>query len=454
MKMIQEKVLFSGKAYKDWQKQKRHFECDAIFIHLRFGIFIIETKGADDTNIVEERLDQAKGQLERIICGLEKIYLKVAGDRCPFEFRGVISVPNADVGVKRGSYDVLGKSEIESVRFKKFWISDEKWRQNIFQPDSENPIFSNLLSFIATIVGYRSAKFILMPSNAMEVYRIVEKQEFRKDRQQKDDSASENRRLLSMKSETIILNNEQLGAVNCSHQHVIISGPPGTGKTTVMLLRALEAAKLEKKGRVIVGAGFAYSSQRGYSDNLKALFMKFFEENKSEQLKRDICVESGFTEVTDPEDDLFYDEMIIVTEETEQKILWGRLPGSADIGTTTIVLTGRYEPYEVANDLTAALSHFPDFHHIELKTVIRGTHSIVNEWKRFFPEEYFKLGHNVKGSPVDQVVVGDCDNVLAIIKQKLSALLKGNYNNDGLVIAPEHIAILVATDFRCVGEHG
>jgi hypothetical protein len=121
------------------------------------------------------------------------------------------------------------------------------------------------------------------------------------------------------------------------------------------------------------------------------------------------------------------------------------------VRSSTFIITGQHCPYGVANKckMTKCLnSYFRNFHHIELKTVIRGTLSIINEWKRFFPDRFFVLGHNVQGAPVERIYVKSGFDLKYIVFKILSDLLKISTTDRTLfgefqfVFFPYHIAIL------------
>ena len=70
--------------------------------------------------------------------------------------------------------------------------------------------------------------------------------------------------------------------INSTAQCVVISGPPGCGKTLCLLQRAFNEARKDEPGRVILVAPLA--------SELLAKFKKFCTDNQSEELKREILV--------------------------------------------------------------------------------------------------------------------------------------------------------------------
>jgi hypothetical protein len=139
------------------------------------------------------------------------------------------------------------------------------------------------------------------------------------------------------------------------------------------------------------------------------------------------------------------------------------MPDWLPFRSATFVITGGMEPMDVGNGdyLTRCLtSYFLSFHHIELKTVIRGTLSIINEWQRFFRDGFITVGHNVQGSPVERYSVKNEDEsgLRTIVVQIISRFLNVpdcNMSSDcRFVFKPHNIAILLNLDLQKPFEYG
>ena len=221
-----------GANFNKLAKKAQKFECDFIFIQKRFGVVLIKTLECDEGENILENYNNELKQLHCEIDGIRNFYTILSNEptEIPFQIRGVVMcIPHVlDEAENINCIELAGTN----TQFDLFWepISEDQWFH--LTPASRN--------FLLAIVTYRSAAFISGICNALEIYRRIDKQNFT------NTTINE--------SDLIIFNSEQLRVIESTAQCVVISGPPGCGKTLCLLQRALNEAKKKGQGRVILVA--------------------------------------------------------------------------------------------------------------------------------------------------------------------------------------------------------
>jgi hypothetical protein len=89
-------------------------------------------------------------------------------------------------------------------------------------------------------------------------------------------------------------------------------------------------------------------------------------------------------------------------------------------GSTTVVFTGHWEPQEIF-DTERIHEAYPQFEHFKLKTVVRGTKAIVDEWKNHFPDRYPSVGHT--GSAIERISVTNYLEMFKIVCSTINSYL-------------------------------
>uniref|UniRef100_A0A914WH31 Uncharacterized protein n=1 Tax=Plectus sambesii TaxID=2011161 RepID=A0A914WH31_9BILA len=386
---------------------------DAIFIHRKRGIFVVEVKGAGQDVLGELQMTKAKAQLDKLINNVRLLYLKffnldfpsVTGIIC-FPFRQWIM--SSEDKMYHG-YDVIDSTVIHSPQKLK----------RLFEPRAELSIVEDDLIeiFAAELICCRSeVMFHSQAYNAMQVAEWVETQDYQSKVYKKqggnDGKVSKKKGKTNVRElGRIILTAEQLNIVNCSDHCITIRGTPGSGKTLIIMNRALNAARELKAGRVLVFVNEA----------LMPKYEKyFFEANQQVWFARDpIVLSTDRMTEAQSNDDIFFDETPIVApviRELKKRALAA--------GKTTVVFTGFDKPGRADTEFRLYESELAGYSkHFVMNTVLRGTKEIFNEWQKYF-HRGTKIGHSIVGTAVDRRLLDGIESAQRVLLDKILVLLK------------------------------
>lgn len=97
---------------------------------------------------------------------------------------------------------------------------------------------------------------------------------------------------------------------------------------------------------------------------------------------------------------------------------------SINSGSTTLVITGWIYPALVHKTKSIYSKYYnSNFKHFELTTVLRGTKTIIEDWKPFYPNSGIRIGHNITGTMIEKYSVGGITEMLEIVASKIALLL-------------------------------
>ena len=273
------------------------------------------------------------------------------------------------------------------------------------------------------LAGYRSSKLICQATNALELYRMVSNQVAVKDlTTTKKIPMKQKMPLLHNDNtmETLFLSPEQIRILDSPAQHQIVWGAPGTGKTLLVMLKALQWCQEERQGNVVVLV----------NEHLVSKYMKFFDccRNNGRQLKKEPIVKAFTTRAdianSESNDDIAMDERRTLAQPDVQGMI--RRSSSHQIqGRTFVAVTGAGLPLSVtmcSRFITQAAELTAQYETAELRTVFRGTKNIVNCWREQFKKSSSQLpvvsiAHNVEGSQVEKTTVLTTQRIFLAIEQ-------------------------------------
>lgn len=421
---------FDLTASKTLPSDLRKGEWDAIFFHQKRGIFVIEVKATEtnEESVVSRKLEVAKTQLDRNIESIKKSFLSLYQMMCT-NIVGCICFPFRDEERETyRDYRIIGRSAMnDPVVFRKFFEP---------QPNRTMIEIRMLQPFAVEFVRCRSnVEFHSQAYNAMKVATWIMEQDMR----QKNDS----KRLVCLNgngpSGKIFLTKEQLEIVECREKCITICGAPGSGKTLIVMLRALKAAMENKPGAVFIFV----------NEKLKKKYEHYFYEEKEKifvdqnsNIDRKPKVQTiEKISFAQPEDDIFFDETPV--EEFHINYIKGRVSCQ---GSTTVVLTGLYNPAEAVDSFRLYQPQLEGFKNFEMMKVLRGTRNIFEKWEHYFPFGT-TMGHSIEGVAVQNRTLQSFKEVQEEIVKSIKSLTLINVANSNVMsLSNNHIAVITSDE--------
>uniref|UniRef100_A0A914W0F7 Fibrinogen C-terminal domain-containing protein n=1 Tax=Plectus sambesii TaxID=2011161 RepID=A0A914W0F7_9BILA len=411
---------------------------DAIFIHRTRGIFVVEVKGAGQDVLGELQMTKAKAQLDKLINNVKLLYVKFFNRDFPW-VTGIICFPfrqwimSSEDKIYHG-YEVIDSTVIDSPQKLK----------RLFEPRTELSIVEDDLIeiFAAELICCRSeVMFHSQAYNAMQVAEWVETQDYQSKASKKQGDNDE--KVPKKKGKTnaralgrIILTAEQLNIVNCTDHSITIRGTPGSGKTLIIMNRALIAARELKASRVLVFVNEA----------LMPKYEKYFFEAKQQVwFARDpIVLSTDRMTEAQSNDDIFFDETPIVAHVIRE--LKKRVSAA---GKTTVVFTGFDKPGRADTEFRLYENELAGYsRHFVMNTVLRGTKEIFNEWQKYF-HRGTKIGHSIVGTAVDRRLLDGIESAQRVLLEKILVLLKEPPRSSGeavqsMWLTSVHLAVITS----------
>ena len=214
---------------------------------------------------------------------------------------------------------------------------------------------------------------------------------------------------------------EQISILEDKWKNIIIYGAPGTGKTLLVMMKALQWSKEEREGRVMVKLKKA----------LIPLYQRFFDANKDKMKRKPFVQEMGYGAIAN-KDDYLRDE-----DNTPSpghiKFLTDRAKAN---GRNFIAVTGAVSPWALWNYENAFTNKYSElaanYSIHPLWTVLRGTMEVVNYWNKELQLPKLTIGHSISGCAVDNrnTKLPNTEQVLKCILENVQTILNGITEND------------------------
>ena len=389
----------------------------------------------NNASVLLIKFQEAAEQAERIASELRRFQKNIicSSEEQTMDVHVIICLPNisqktlenAIGSEKLRNLTVLCEEDIiDQNRFQQYWdaILVKNGSNNFFQ---SSPTFKVLVTLLC---GLRSAtndvKAISQQHNVVELYNKLNEQTVAKayyeSKQQQKKARWEIKMDENSERQPLLLLPEQINILEDESKNIIVYGAPGTGKTLLLMIKALQWSKEDGEGRVVLEAKKA----------LIPLYQRFFDAHKDEMERKPIVLELGYGRIKNEEDYLSDEDSGL--NKTKIKFLTDRAKAK---GRNFIALTGAITPWELSNyensftneysELAAKYSIHP------LWTVLRGTMEIVNYWNRELQLPKLTIGHSISGCAVDDrnAKLPNTQQVLKCILEKVQTILNGTSKN-------------------------
>ena len=344
------------------------YEIDFLLFHPILGVMICETK---TTNTLEN-LEKGKKQLHTRKMELPKLYAAVTGDEVssfpPISL--IIFAPRISDEAFLNS--ALSSNDIEFELIGKDTLQDEHkltefWSRKISESIISSCFTSeNLHAFVAIIATYRSSIYVSVAENTMHVYERIQGQ-LQLEKQRPSDTNVINYTSISSKSDKIVFNKEQLMALNLTDNCQIIYGPPGSGKTLVLQMKACRISKTYPNSRICISSNYHHAQE------IKEFVYK--NNGKTGNQHQIVIVDDLNENIVKSDDHLFADEVGF------SKFSFWKTRSNCK-GTTTVIMTLRLYITDIENFGIEERIHkaFPSYKAFHLQTILRGTKEIICYW--------------------------------------------------------------------------
>ena len=259
--------------------------------------------------------------------------------------------------------------------FDQFWNDKVKTKKNAERSHGNLFNETQFQYFIAFLFGFSPNKYAFVAQNIMAIRSMIASHLSVTPLRSERSEAKAVEGCTIQKTVVITLNKRKMDIHLNGHQWdvfekfpekngtIILLGPPGSGKTLMIMLLANYAAAQNKGGRVLVLVP---------SNSLAKLYETFFDENKCSHRRREIVINPSEYEIHNAEfDDVFADEVFTGS--------W--LPADREKNCRTVMglTVGRYYDRESMKNVVAVLSKsysLKDTNFIHLKSVMRNTNNI------------------------------------------------------------------------------
>ena len=387
-----------------------YLEIDFLVLHAYAGIIAFECKAVK--SFQSNRYSDSKKQLDRLELMIEKLTRLLKSESGePLDHvipvKKVISFSFVEMKQDVKNPFNLGKTDIDADA-KSWWnrlLNKKECEVNLF---SKNRFYQNL---VITMVGMYNAVELSIDENLMDVYRTIDEQSFY-DGCSSSDVTTRNSQEREYFDRLFFLNPEQQSVLQCRVKKQLLYGEFGTGKTILLMQKALIALRNGEKIAFIVPECLEpkYNSfKRKYNGSgecavlaFKNSLLLFGKEEK--QAGADII-----STLQDPNVSLFLDEwqkFVIPAKDNLSFINYNNQPSLREenlqndfIKTCQEILTGRTANTCVVLSAgtrfgsTERYSMHPpiyrnvidqflekDFQLLSLTSILRGTCHIVGQW--------------------------------------------------------------------------
>ena len=385
-------------------------EIDFLVLHAYAGIIAFECKSVK--SFQQKRYTDSKKQLGKVDLMIEKLTRLLQPESGELldhviPVKKVISFPFVEMKQDVRNPFNLGKTDIEADA-KLWWncfFDEREYEINLF---SENKLYQNL---VITIVGMYNAVELSIGENVMDVFRAIDEQSFY-DGCSSSDVTTRDSQEREYFDRLFFLNPEQQSVLQCRAKKQLLYGEVGTGKTILLMQKALIALQNGEKIAFIVPECLKpkYNTLiRKYNGSGECTVLGFKNslllfEKEEKQAGADII-----STLQDPSVSLFLDEWqkFVIPEKdnlsltnhnnypflreenqqnyfikTCQEILTGRTANTCVVlsAGTRFGAAGRYPtvPRIYRNIIDQFLEK--DFQLMSLTSILRGTCHIVEQW--------------------------------------------------------------------------
>ena len=385
-------------------------EIDFLVLHAYVGIIAFECKAVKSFQL--NRYSDSKKQLGKVDLMIEKLTRLLQPESGELldhviPLKKVISFPFVEMKQDVRNPFNLGKTDIDADA-KLWWnrlLNERECEINLF---SKNRLYQNL---VITMVGMYNAVELSIGENVMDVYRAIDEQRFY-DGCSSSDVYRRNNEERSYFDRLFFLNPEQQSVLQCSAKKQLLHGEVGTGKTILLMQKALIALRKGEKIAFIVPECLEpkYNSfKRKYNDFGECTVLAFKNslllfEKEEKQAGADII-----STLQDPNVSLFLDEwqkFVIPAKDNLSLINYNNQPSLREenqqndfIKTCQEILIGRTANtcvvlsagtrfssverfYMLLPIYRAIIDQFleKDFQLLFLTSILRGTCHIVGQW--------------------------------------------------------------------------
>ena len=366
-------------------------EIDFLIFHACAGIIAVECKSVD--HFQKNRYNECKKQLNKVnnlVMSFHKMLQRTHNqtDQTLFSIpvKKVISFPFVEMRVDVSDPYNLGKNDINDEPYL-WWdrlLESQYFNENKFETDI---LYQDLITLA---LGMYNAVELSVGENVMDIYERIEKQRFYEGcsnvvyrRTQEE---------LSVSDQLFFLNPQQQQVMKCQANQQIISGEVGTGKTVLLMLKALDSMMRGEKVVLVV--------PRSLKPKYNSFRKKYKTFGRCEILsheKFDWQRMSKYKKWA-----LFFDELQNVVDMKHKRQLWRKSKSEncliklCDYAVTcpsaqiVAVLSNRVQPdsstehpyiwKEAANKISTG-----NFHLFHLTSITRGTCEIVKHWRNLSP---------------------------------------------------------------------
>ena len=225
-------------------------EIDFLVLHAYAGIIAFECKSVK--SFQQKRYTDSKKQLGKVDLMIEKLTRLLQPESGELldhviPVKKVISFPFVEMKQDVSNPFNLGKTDFDADA-KLWWnrlLNERECEINLF---SKNRLYQNL---VITIVGMYNAVELSIGENVMDVYRAIDEQRFY-DGCSSSDVYRRNNEERAYFDQLFFLNPEQQLVLQCHAEKQLLYGELGTGKTILLMQKALIALRNGEKIAFIV----------------------------------------------------------------------------------------------------------------------------------------------------------------------------------------------------------